>query len=155
MNNDRPIATTVQRRPALIDFTLDYGEDATFCALPVANVFTSVAADPNTLQIAAEFARNPETGEWPQPESIHYPVIDVDLPCLFVPSTTPGHGHLYIDHPLRWVDFVRLLELLAELGIVEQGYVEACKREGFASVRLPWIKKTDVASDVDLGGETA
>lgn len=75
------------------------------------------------------------------PGSRHKVLIDIDMPVLAVPSTTPGHYHLYIDKMLTWPQYVRLLEVLGEVGIVEEGYVEASKRRGCTHLRVPWLAK--------------
>lgn len=71
----------------------------------------------------------------------HAPVIDLDIPHVWVPSSTAGHGHLYLDHVLSWGRYLRLLEALADAGVVERGYVSASEARGYTAVRLPWIKK--------------
>jgi hypothetical protein len=138
------------RRVAVIDFAKAYGEDADFvdASDPEATVVTSVGAAESATIDASEFAAQEDLDAagnvtYLHPRSIHYPVIDIDLPCHWVESSTSGHGHLYIDHPMPWVRFLALLEALAIAGVVEEGYVAACRREGFASVRLPWVKKVD------------
>ncbi len=73
--------------------------------------------------------------------TMHYPVFDVDLPIQLVPSTTEGHFHVYIDHPIRLKPYLKLLDALAEAGIVQKGYVASTRHRGFSCVRLPWIKK--------------
>lgn len=72
---------------------------------------------------------------------MHAPVIDIDVPCTLVESTTPGHYHLYIDHPMTFDDFVLMLKAMAAAGVVEHGYAGAVQAQGFAAVRLPWVKK--------------
>lgn len=72
---------------------------------------------------------------------IHRPVIDIDLPMAIIPSTTPGHGHLYIDKPMSWYKYERLLYALESAGIIEEGYLGASLARGYTSVRLPWVKK--------------
>ena len=71
----------------------------------------------------------------------HRPVLDIDLPIKVVESSTPGHHHLYIDKEMDWEDYSKLLEVLAEVGILEPGYVSAALDRGFTAVRLPWVKK--------------
>ena len=71
----------------------------------------------------------------------HKPVIDFDLPIEVIPSSTEGHGHLYIDKRLSWSDYVKLLEVLVEVGLVEEGYLNASVARGYTAVRLPWIMK--------------
>lgn len=75
------------------------------------------------------------------PAVFHKPVIDIDLDVKVVESTTPGHHHLFIDKVLTWDQYVRLLCVLAEVGLVESGYVSASIERGYTSVRLPHVKK--------------
>ena len=72
----------------------------------------------------------------------HRVVLDIDHPAILLDSTTPGHHHLYIDFEMTWSKYERLLDVMADVGLLEQGYVDACKERGFSAVRLPWIKKS-------------
>lgn len=72
---------------------------------------------------------------------MHRPMLDIDFPAVVIPSTTPGHGHLYIDKEMSWKDYKRLLNLFADLGIIEHGYRGASLARGYSALRLPWIKK--------------
>lgn len=80
----------------------------------------------------------------PGPGNWHTVMIDLDIPAHLVPSSTEGHSHLYIDFPMKWEQYTKLLDALAEAGIVEPGYVGASKERGFTSLRLPWVKKEEV-----------
>lgn len=71
----------------------------------------------------------------------HRVVLDLDMEAELVPSSTPGHYHLYLDHEMPWFRYRRLLSALAEAGIIEDGYAGASERRGFTCVRLPWVKK--------------
>lgn len=73
---------------------------------------------------------------------IHKFAIDVDLPVMAVPSTQPGHWHLYIDKQIEWSTYVKLLTALAEAGIIEVGYARASITRGYTSLRPPWVPKT-------------
>jgi hypothetical protein len=84
---------------------------------------------------------------------IHKVVIDLDLDAKLVPSSTPGHHHLFINKPMRWDQLVRLLCVLAEVGILEPGYVSACIAQGHTSVRLPHVRKPGVVP-ASVPGET-
>jgi len=57
-------------------------------------------------------------------KNYHLPVIDFDFPCYIVESVDPDHGHLYIDHPLPWEDYKKLLETLLEIGLVQHGWYQ-------------------------------
>lgn len=72
---------------------------------------------------------------------LHKPVIDLDLAAKLVPSSTPGHFHLFIDREMPWETYVELLEALVKAGLVEPGYVDASRERGYTAVRLPWVRK--------------
>lgn len=74
-------------------------------------------------------------------EPMHRPVLDIDFPAALIPSTTPGHFHLYLDKPMGWSKYRQLLGSLSDAGIIEQGYANASADRGYTSVRLPWVKK--------------
>ena len=78
----------------------------------------------------------------------HKVVLDIDLPVTVLPSTTPGHHHLFIDHEVDWDDYVHLLEALTACGLVEPGYAYASKERGYSCVRLPWVKKAETPKPV-------
>ena len=71
------------------------------------------------------------------------PVLDIDFPAALVPSTTPGHFHLYLDKPMSWEAYKDLLLALARADIIEDGYAQAALRRGYTSARLPWIRKPE------------
>jgi len=74
-------------------------------------------------------------------EPLHRPVLDLDFPAALIPSSTPEHFHLYLNHAVTWAGYVELLDALAKVGVLEPSYVEASKRRGYTAVRLPWIAK--------------
>lgn len=71
----------------------------------------------------------------------HRPMLDLDFPAVVVPSSTPGHSHLYLDMPLAWEQYEKLLDVMAEIGLLEDGYVAASKRRRATFLRLPWVRK--------------
>lgn len=77
-------------------------------------------------------------------DGYHAPVIDFDLPLEVVPSSTPGHSHLYINHLMTWETYQELLVALVKAGLVEDGYVKASVARGFTSVRPPGLFKADI-----------
>lgn len=86
---------------------------------------------------------------------LHYPVIDLDLPARLIPSSTPGHYHLYLDTPVDWGKFVAVLDAMVDAGLVEGGYVEASKERGHTCVRLPWVGKLDAQRSALEGAHDA
>lgn len=71
----------------------------------------------------------------------HALLLDLDVPAYLVPSTTPGHSHLYVDVAINEDDYFELLDMLADCGVIEEGYAIASKRKGGTFLRLPWVKK--------------
>lgn len=80
--------------------------------------------------------------------SSHFPIIDLDFPHEYVPSSTPGHAHLYLERPIsRW----RLYALLWGLyvgGAIEKGYFLWSLRRGGTFVRRPGVRKTTAEEKV-------
>lgn len=72
---------------------------------------------------------------------MHAPAIDLDVPVILLPSSTPGHFHLYIDHELDWADYQRLLGVLHDVGLVEDGFWRSALRRGTTLLRLPHVSK--------------
>lgn len=71
----------------------------------------------------------------------HAPIIDLDGPHRLVPSTTPGHSHLYLDVEMSWFRYVLLLAALRYAGVIERGFFLWSLRRGQTFARLPWVKK--------------
>jgi hypothetical protein len=76
-----------------------------------------------------------------QNTSMHAPVLDIDMPCALVPSSTPGHFHLLIEKGLTWRQYRRLLRALGRAGILERGFVHRSIARRYSAVRVPWEKK--------------
>jgi hypothetical protein len=76
---------------------------------------------------------------------VHKLVIDLDLPAQLIPSSTPGHFHLYVDHEIDESAYFALLAALEAAGLIEPGYLGASEARGFSAVRLPWVKKGPAA----------
>ena len=76
-------------------------------------------------------------------DGVHIPLIDIDMDAALLPSSTPGHHHLYIDKNMPFEDLIKLLEVMVEVGIVQKGFLEGTKKRGFSSLRLPHVSKYD------------
>ena len=115
------------------------GEDRPVVGIEDANVVSSIQARSTATPV------DPDGGDLPYALEFetHYPVLDIDIPAHLVPSSTPGHSHLYIDAPLTGRQLWALCDALAEVGILQPGYVRACKTRGYTSVRLPWVRKEE------------
>jgi hypothetical protein len=73
--------------------------------------------------------------------TFHAPVLDLDFPCSLIPSSTPGHHHLFIDAPMEWKAYKTLLCALRDAGILQAGFVNSAIDQGQSSVRVPWVRK--------------
>jgi len=77
----------------------------------------------------------------------HRPVLDIDMECRLVPSSTPGHYHLYIEHPMEPGAYFELIAALGKAGILSHFYVKAAQIRGATFVRPEWVKKPDPLLD--------
>ena len=77
-------------------------------------------------------------------DTSHKPVLDIDFPAALVESETPGHHHLILDKQLTGHQYLLLLSVLAEVGIIEPGYLGASLERGNTVVALePWKAKKE------------
>lgn len=111
-------------------------------------LFFASLADPNlTIPHAANLVSSvpkeqPFSGKFSYLEdTYHRVVIDLDVEAYLVPSSTPGHSHLYINHPIEESQYFNLLDQLVTVGLVQEGYARASRARGFSAVRLPWVNK--------------
>lgn len=58
-----------------------------------------------------------------------------------VPSSTPGHVHVYIEHSIRWHKYRELLIELAHRGVIQPGFANASVAREATFVRPPGVKK--------------
>ena len=71
----------------------------------------------------------------------HAPALDLDLPSRLVPSSTPGHYHLYVDVELSWPRYVILLLGLTLSGLMGPSYFAHSLRRRMTLVRKPGVRK--------------
>ncbi len=81
----------------------------------------------------------------PHAQPVHALLIDLDVPAWLVPSSTPGHSHLYVDVAIQQDAYFRLLRALAECGVIQPGYAASSIHRGGTALRLPWVKKPQTA----------
>ena len=58
-----------------------------------------------------------------------------------VESSTPGHFHLLIGHPISWEKYLVIMQAMLTAGILQQGYVDHAIERKAAFVRTLWSKK--------------
>lgn len=71
----------------------------------------------------------------------HMPCIDIDLPCKLVKSTTKDHFHLYIEKPMTFAAYRKLIEAMIEAGIVEPNILKYMDMNGMTTLRPVGKKK--------------
>jgi len=71
----------------------------------------------------------------------HAPAIDLDFPIHAIPSSTPGHHHLYLEKEMPWKDYHKLLKVMHEVGLIEDGFYNSARHFEQTYLRLPHIKK--------------
>lgn len=76
-------------------------------------------------------------------QGTHMPIIDLDFPHHFEPSTTPGHNHLYIDVEMSRFKLFLLAWVLYYTGVIELGHFVWTIRRGASFVRIKNLAKTE------------
>lgn len=124
-----PVDTAVLKLYKNVDFSSDYsGTDE-----------RTETTNPDHAQvISSEIRHSMGPFTW---GGQHFVLLDLDVPAHLYPSTTPGHSHLYIEVPITWQQYEPLLNMLADLGVLEPGFVKVSKKRKATMLRLPWIKK--------------
>jgi hypothetical protein len=92
------------------------------------------------------------------PQRKHVLAIDVDYPTYLVESSTEGHYHIYVDVPggIPHDKYMRLLDALADAGVIQKGYAKVSKERGHSDLRLPWVAKARPGNDsLDFDGPAA
>lgn len=84
---------------------------------------------------------NVVTSLLPGDGDLHAPVLDIDIPATLIPSSTPGHAHLYLDVALPWDKYCRLLGALHDAGIIQLGFLDHSQARHRSVVRMPWVQK--------------
>jgi hypothetical protein len=73
----------------------------------------------------------------------HALLLDLDVPAWLVPSSTPGHSHLYVDVSIPESKYFDLLDALADANVIQKQFAQFAKERGGTTLRLPWVKKGD------------
>lgn len=83
----------------------------------------------------------------------HAPVLDIDhAPVRVVPSSTPGHSHLYIDVAMSWRRYRKLLKALMKARIIDRDFYQLSIDERASFVRRPGLNKVDDAKFIEETG---
>lgn len=132
--NDRVLADFLRLTKGLRAMVLDfaevkrrgsYGDDSSAILQDDANIL----------------AANLITSQHRDDANMHRVVLDIDHDAALIPSSTPGHFHLLIDVNMPWDKYSKLLDALAEAGVIEDGYAGASKAKKYSAIRTPWTVK--------------
>lgn len=74
-------------------------------------------------------------------DGYHRPCLDIDFPARLVPSSTPGHYHLYLEVPMTTEKYLDLIDALAIAGVVSPRYAGFCRQRGGSFCRPEGVKK--------------
>lgn len=75
---------------------------------------------------------------------LHAPALDVDLPVECYESSTPGHYHIFIDVPIPWRKYKKMLKAMAKAGVIEEGYYKASIKRKATYLRKKGVMKPGV-----------
>lgn len=70
--------------------------------------------------------------------SIAIPLV---VPARLVPSSSPGHHHLYLETVLTWSVYNELLRRMADAELIERNWHAMCERRKMGLLRKPGIGK--------------
>lgn len=128
----------------LTEHAVPFGKDLVLGQLELTSDSTNPAT-PEDLTVKEGEEPNVVISRFKRPgwngEDRHHILLDIDRPAYLLPSSTPGHHHLYIGAGVPWGSIVKLLDALEDCGVLDTGYVEASKKRGYTTLRLPWVRK--------------
>lgn len=85
----------------------------------------------------------------------HALLLDLDVEHVYVPSSTEGHGHLYVNVKLTRREWEAVMQALDNAGVIGNGFRQHSLQRGYASLRTPWVRKQDETSKDSLQGAAA
>jgi len=95
--------------------------------------------DSNVRDSRGELVSSEAVEPWGQ----HLPLFDLDVPHQYVPSSTPGNGHLYINVPCSWRQYKKVLIAMRDAGMLNHGWVERALQDKRSYLRrVGAIKET-------------
>lgn len=85
----------------------------------------------------------------------HRPVLDFDFPCQLIESSTLGHYHFYIDTPMTWRRYYKLLVAMEKAGLIQKKFLAIARKNKQTMVFLPHIKKIKLLAEGKIKGGSA
>lgn len=83
---------------------------------------------------------------WVDPEKTAS-VLELAVPIDVVPSSTPGHHHVYLDIEMKWRDYRRLCKRMQKAGLLEREFVKASFRRRMTMLFKPGLTKRQLIDD--------
>lgn len=83
----------------------------------------------------------------------HRVMLDIDVESWRIPSTTPGHAHLYFGPTVTWRQYKRVIRAMCLAGLVEEKFYRAACGAHMGMLRLPWVKKTAAFAAAEVSDE--
>jgi hypothetical protein len=117
----------------------DLGDEADPQTQASASKARHAVLDPAEANVFSSLLQGQEVND--PDDALHTIALDIDHRMRVVDSSTEGHGHLYIDCQMPWRDVKKLMAVMAEVGLLEPGYVKASERRLATHLRLPWETK--------------
>ena len=73
--------------------------------------------------------------------NIHLPMFDIDYSAELIPSSTKGHFHLYLNRPITWYRYKKVLRAMWKAGLIEKGVYLGALHYKEVYLRKPGVKK--------------
>lgn len=95
--------------------------------------------DPHRAVLASSLVAGSGLGS----EARHMPCFDLDFPVsdIQVIESASGNSHLYLNVPMTWDNVVILMDAMEKVGLLQAGYVKACKEQQMTRLRMPGVAK--------------
>jgi len=74
-------------------------------------------------------------------EGKHMPLLDIDYDAQLLPSSTPGHFHLYLNKGVDWDKYQKVLIAMGEAGLIQKGFMDWSLKRGQSFLRPPGVMK--------------
>jgi len=106
-----------------------------------------VAPGTEALDSGQDAARHPAgiaSYRMPDEQLLIEAAFRLTCPARLVSSSSEGHFHLYLETEIGWNAYLRLMRAMAEVGLLETGWVDLSERRKMAMLRKPGVKKAPI-----------
>ena len=67
----------------------------------------------------------------------HFPLLYLNCQARLIPSATEGHFNLYLDHPMSWKRYKRLMRSMVKAGLLDREFYRKARKHYQAFVETP------------------